>query len=1124
MVCALKTVEIPPHSEMEVMASIQAPALQGLWILQESSEKPPPVAVACALVEPTSTTVPVRLLNTKASPVTVYRGSTLATLEEVDAPSVTPPGQVSTVDAVDHDDAQKQEVLWDLVQQSGAELDSEEQDLFYQLLTSYANVFATSTADLGRTDKLNHHIDTGNAPPVRQPVRRVAPTQREEIRKLLGEMLKKGIVEPSTSPWASPIVLVKKKDGSTRFCVDYRKLNDVTRKDAYPLPRIDATLDTLHGSQWFSTMDLLSGYWQVEVDESVRPKTAFCTTEGLFQFRVMPFGLCNAPATFQRLMDLVLAGLQWSDCLVYLDDVIVLGRTFKEHLGNLKSVLQRFSEAGLRLKPSKCSFFQSKVQYLGHIISREGVEPDPAKIEKIASWPVPTSVRETQQFLGFAGYYRRFVKDYAHIARPLHRLTERPANFVWTDDCQDAFEKLRCHLTSPPILVYPDFQRQFILDTDASNTGIGGVLSQKDEDGRERVIAYGSRLLTKPERRYCVTRRELLAVVSFTGQFRPYLVGRKFLLRTDHGSLTWLRNFKEPEGQLARWLEKLQELHFDIEHRPGKKHANADALSWIPCRQCGMEGHDLSSQPAAVATALLQSTTAKDQRRVRDAQLADQMLKPILEGKESGRKPTLGELRSNSRAARRLLQLWDQLTVVSGVLCRRFESVEGPSSRLATTQIIIPEALREEVLVDLHEGALGGHLGVDKTLARLKERFYWPGHYNDVRDWCKNCGSCASRKNPIPKTRASLESVEVGYPLQMVAMDILGPLPETLCGNSYILVVTDYFTRWAEAYAIPNQEATTVAQKVTDEFFFRFSPPEQLHSDQGRNFESTVIAEICKMLGITKTRTTPYHPQSDGLVERFNRTLLTMLATAADEKPFDWERQLRRLCLAYNSSEHPTTGETPFFLMFGRQVRMPIDIMYGSPNTTQPSSVPQYVVTLRDDLEEAYKRVRIRMQQKLHRQKELYDQRAHGDPYKLGDLVWLHDPVVPRGQSKKFHCPWSGPFRVVSKFSDVVYRVQSTRGRRKRIVVHFDRLKRCPSGVRLPLGQPPTNCQDLGQDTPSTPLDSDPVGTSLEILQDDDEQAQPPPPGPNSPRPNPPHRYPHRMRNAPTRYQPTIVH
>ena len=476
----------------------------------------------------------------------------------------------------------------------------------------------------------------------------------------------------------------------------------------------------------------MSGYWQVEMHEADRPKTAFGTTEGLFQFCVIPFGLSNAPATFQRLMDLVLAGLQWSECLVYLDDVIVLGRSFEEHLKNLQSVLQRLRQAGLRLKLSKCSFFQHQMKYLGHIISREGVATDPAKTQKVAHWPVPSSKREVhvQQFLGFAGYYRRFIREFAPTARPLHRLTERTATFKWTDECAAAFQALHQSLYSTPVLAYPDFTRLFILDTDASDTGIGAVLSQTSSDGNERVIAYGSRLLTKPERQYCVTRHELLAVVYFTNQYRSYLTGRKFVLRTDHGSLTWLRNFEDPEGQLAHWLECLQDLEFEIVHRRGRSHTNADALSRLPCQQCEQESH--TTLPSVeIAAAALQLPSSDLEGEVRDQQLADPVIGPILEAMTTGKKPTAAQLINLSKASRRMLHIWDQLTLCDGVMCRRYETADSSST---IAQIVVPKALRDEVLADLHEGTLGGHLGVDKTLARLKERFYWPGHHQDVRN------------------------------------------------------------------------------------------------------------------------------------------------------------------------------------------------------------------------------------------------------------------------------------------------------------------------------------------------------------------------------------------------------
>ena len=282
-----------------------------------------------------------------------------------------------------------------------------------------------------------------------------------------------------------------------------------------------------------------------------------------------------------------------------------------------------------------------------------------------------------------------------------------------------------------------------------------------------------------------------------------------------------------------------------------------------------------------------------------------------------------------------------------------------------------------------------------------------------------------SRKSPVPKARAPLTNIKAGYPQQLLAMDIVGPFPESEKGNHYILVVSDYFTRWAEVYAIPNQEARTVAQKLTDEFFLRFGPPEQLHSDQGRNFESKVVMEVCKLLGVVKTRTTPYHPQSDGLVERLNRTILSMLAISARERPFEWENHLKKVCMAYNSSVQPMTGYTPFFLMFGRQVRMPVDIMYGTP-TPQLSPITAYATQLKKSLENAYQHVREKMGYCLDRQKELYNCKAHGKPFKQGELVWLHCPAVPRGKSKKFHCPWVGPFRIVRKVSDATYCIQST--------------------------------------------------------------------------------------------------
>ena len=829
-----ETMRIPAYSEMEMMANLEQPSGPGLWLV-EGTGGTNPVMVARAVVDDPKHQIPVRVLNPSNKVVTLYRGKTIASLQQVEEASGL---SVSAAQLQSESPQDKDAMLWEMVEATGEALDSEEREQLFSLLTEYADIFAIDSKDLGRTDKVQHQIVTGDSAPIRQQVRRVPPAKREEMRSLLKDMLAQDVIKPTNSPWASPVVLVKKKDGSTRFCVDYRKVNAVTRKDAYPLPRIDDTLDTLSGSKLFSTLDLLSGYWQVEIDHNDREKTAFCTPDGLFEFKVMPFGLCNAPATFQRLMDTILAGIQWSHCLVYLDDIIVLGRTFKEHLRSLRAVFDQIRSANLKLKPRKCILCRQSVDFLGHIVSKEGIATDPAKTEKVMNWPVPVSKRDVQQFLGLTSYYRRFVQGYATIAKPLHQLTEKNTPFRWTAAAQDAFESLRQKLATAPILAFPDCSKPFTLDTDASDFGMGAVLSQIQEDGTERVVAYASKTLSKPERRYCVTRRELLAVVTFIEHFRPYLLGNHFTLRTDHNSLRWLQNFRHPEGQLARWLEKLQEYNFSIEHRPGRRHGNADALSRLPCTQCGRDGElsEETSGDTAVCAAI--STTHLGQwspEEIRTQQMQDTVVGPVLQAKEKNCRPTADLVKRQSPTSRRLFQQYNQLKVKDGQLWRIFEDDKGTTS---WDQLVVPTSLKPEVLRELHEGAASGHLGEEKTMSRLRERFYWPGQWNDVRDWCRTCATCAARKTAAPKQRAPLQTIPAGYPLQVVAMDILGPLPESESGNSYILVVGDYFTRWMEAYPIPNQEAATVARVLVEDFFFRFSVPEQLHTDQGRQFES----------------------------------------------------------------------------------------------------------------------------------------------------------------------------------------------------------------------------------------------------------------------------------------------
>ena len=397
-------------------------------------------------------------------------------------------------------------------------------------------------------------------------------------------MLAKDVFEPSTSPWSSPIVLVRKKDGTIRFCVDYRKVNSVTLKDSYRLLRIEDCLDALSGQQWFCTLDLASGYWQVEMVEEDKEKTSFSTGSGLYQFNIMPFGLFNAPAMFERLMERELVGLPWHILLIFLDDIIVHGKSFKETLKWLWLVFRHLRSANLKLSPKKCVLFQKKVTFLGHVLSEDGVSTDSCETEVIRTWPIPHLAAEFRSFLDLTSYYRRFVHGYASIAKQLHELTESGKEFLWTEDCNEAFQMLKENLIIAPILMYPVRDGQFILDTDASGVAIGGVLSQVQE-GIERVVAYSSRALKKAERNFCVTRRELLAVVEGIRHFRHYLYGRRFAILTDHGALWWLVGFKDLEGQLACWLEILGTYDHEVVHHPGNRHGNADALS----RRCSSD-------------------------------------------------------------------------------------------------------------------------------------------------------------------------------------------------------------------------------------------------------------------------------------------------------------------------------------------------------------------------------------------------------------------------------------------------------------------------------------------------------------------------------------------------------
>ncbi len=429
------------------------------------------------------------------------------------------------------------------------------------------------TSRLGQTNVLKHRIYTNQPVPIKQKPYRMSPGKQALVKEQLEEMLARGIVEPSCSGWASPVVLVPKKDATMRFCVDYRKLNAITDSDAYPLPNITEILESLAGAAIFSTIDLNSGYWQVAMDHSSKAKTAFITPSGLFQFNVMPFGLKNAPATFQRLMETVLRELRGKQCFVYIDDIIVYSSNLSQHFQDLQIVLNRLQGAGLTINLKKSKFCLQEIAFLGHVVTTQGIKADPNKIEAIRSYPVPTNLKEVQRFLGLAGWYHRFVPNFSQIAEPINALKKKGKTFNWSDQCQQAFEQLKSYLTSPPILGHPNLQQHFTVYTDASNTGLGAVLTQKREQGMETVIAYASRSLNQAEINYSITEKECLAVVWALEKWQYYLEHRLFTVITDHSALQWVLTSTKTTSRLVRWALKLQKFDFIIEYRKGNLNA-----------------------------------------------------------------------------------------------------------------------------------------------------------------------------------------------------------------------------------------------------------------------------------------------------------------------------------------------------------------------------------------------------------------------------------------------------------------------------------------------------------------------------------------------------------------------
>jgi hypothetical protein len=1053
-VIAQTSTVVPPSTEMLLPVSIVYNGLEyrqlssgDAWCT-EIAEPKPGLRVSRTVIPERSSDVPVRVMNVTKQAITIEADEVVSDLQQV-----TP---CSTMASFEEDISDEQAaVLRDLVNRVDEAVTDEIKGRLHDLLFEFRDTFSFSDYDNGRTSVLRHSIVTGDARPVRQTLRRHPPAHQAAIKEHVSTMLKQGVIEPAQSPWASNIVMVKKKDGSLRCCIDYRGLNAVTRKDAYPLPRTDSCLDAMNGAKWFTTFDLRNSYHQLELEPSDADKTAFICREGSFRFLTMPFGLCNAGATFQRLMDMVMAGLNFEICLVYMDDIVIFSKTLEQHVERLRLVLQRLREAGLKLKPSKCDVMRRSVEFLGHLVSDNGIEPHPDKVSAVTSWPVPTSLRDLRAFLGLCGYYRRFIDHFSLVAGPLYALTEKNRRYVWTPERQAAFDQLKQRLTSAPILCMPTDDDAFIIDTDASDSAIGAVLSQVS-DGVERVVAYASKRLSRAEVNYCVTRRELLAVVYFLRYFRHFLLGRKFTVRTDHAALQWLRRIPQPVGQQARWLELLEEYDFAVVHRPGTRHGNADALSRRPCsktRCCPVSTVVGDEGTCSVVYAVTTSHDASGQadpvdlwtaQAIADEQAADADVGPIRSLMIASTDcPPWDAVAHMSEASKSLWRQWPRLKVDNNILYRRFDKV-SLSSKTVSWQVILPRGRRQQLINLVHSGVNGGHLGRRRTEAGVSRRAYWPAWTSDVRRFLQRCDLCAQyHRGKAPKI-APLKPLPSGEPWETISLDITGPHPRSCQGFTYILTVQDHFTKWAEAIPLRNHTAPVVASALFNHVLIRFGMPLRILSDQGAEFQSELFQELCRHMTIDKVRTSPYHPACNGMVERLHRTMNAMLAKAIDSNQRNWCRVLPGIMAAYRATPHEATGFSPNMLMFGHENRMPVDIILGSPSDDRlpRSTTAEYVAELQDDLREGYEVVRRHLCRAAERRKQQYDTSVKQSEINVGSWVWYFYPRRRVGLSAKWQRWYTGPYLVIRRIDSHCLVIQRSR-RARPIVVHRDKLKPC---------------------------------------------------------------------------------